>query len=530
MARCRIFSCTCPEELFDFNHKSPMPHIDVDSIRNLNDFPSTWRISLPDSSCPSPSHAPSDAFAMFVSSLELGVRFPLPPFAMKFLSENKLVPAQLQSKGWAHLMGFHVRCVQKGIEPSTNLLFCFFHTHGGLDSITLRKSSGIHSIYSDDFPKSKSKSIDPWFLVHPPASSWDAPLGWCHHRVDESKLSRKDIRKVFMDQISTMIAGNEIALSTLLEPQNLAAAGWCTNSNFLPTNDPLHTPYQVEVGNRGNTTSASCIVVSPKEPSRGDISIPSVDPSTCPLNEVNFIHLLGPELPSLEDNFFDDILSVSSNPLDGFLDDFSENPITYVEGGLGDISSLWHFRCMHRCSVFNLYDYNAFLLLLSCAESNPFKEAMRVKRRKLDRPSNLPPTNELPRAPPKRAKDKGRDIAEKPTRPGRRVLRFEKHRPITLPKVDDTLPPWNDGEGRTFQGSEFTTRAGFLDTDSVGMRGVAPRLVLSMILPRDEDSLFGPSEDCFDSAETGALKVICCYLAYSYLTLPFLYIYIFLFF
>ena len=50
-------------------------------------------------------------------------------------------------------------------------------------------------------------------------------------------------------------------------------------------------------------------------------------------------------------------------------------------------------------------------------------------------------------------------------------------------------------------------RAGVLDTDSVEMRGVAPRLVLSTILPKDEESLFHPSEECFDLAETGALRV-----------------------
>ena len=129
---------------------------------------------------------------MFESSLDLGVRFPLLPFVVKFLSENKLVPAQFQTKGWAHLIGFHVRCIQEGIKPSTNMLFRFFHTHGGLDSITLRKSAAVHSIFSDDLPKPSTKSADSCFLIHPPAPSWNDPLRWCHHGVDKSKL---DLRK-----------------------------------------------------------------------------------------------------------------------------------------------------------------------------------------------------------------------------------------------------------------------------------------------------------------------------------------------
>ena len=336
MACCQKFLCTCPEELRDTNPMFTMPLLDVDKIKNDYDFPSTWQISLPDSSCPSPYHAPSDAFAMFVNSMELGVRFPLPPFAMQFLSENKLVPAQLHPKGWAFLMGFHVRCVQKGIEPSSNLLLCFFHTHGCSNSITLRKSSATHPLFFDDMSKIKSKPEDPWFLVHPPASSWNAPLGWCYHRSEESRLSKKDLRKMFKDQISTLIIDNDITLSALLEPPNLAAAGWRINPSYFSSRNHAYLSHE---DNHDKTASTSCILVSSKEFSRNDVGAHILDPFTAPLNFDNLTNSLGPELPSLEDNFFDDVMSVSSNPLDDCLDKCSNSPVVHMEGELGNASS-----------------------------------------------------------------------------------------------------------------------------------------------------------------------------------------------
>ena len=160
-----------------------------------------------------------------------------------------------------------------------------------------------------------------------------------------------------------------------------------------------------------------------------------------------------------------------------------------------------------------------FLTLCFCTESNPFKDAMRAKKRKASGPPSRIVPAKLPSLPSQPIQDKNR-VIDKPIRPSRRLPRSEKHRPITLPKLGDTLSPWTDDEGRSYKGSEFIARTGVLDTDSVMTRGVAVRLIQSTILPRDEDGFFGPSEDCMDIAESGGLKVdFLIYLALSTLLL-----------
>ena len=155
--------------------------------------------------------------------------------------------------------------------------------------------------------------------------------------------------------------------------------------------------------------------------------------------------------------------------------------------------------------------YSCFCLLtLSLSifvELNSFKEALKVKKRKVIDPPRQITSTKHPGPPPQSVLDKNRVVAAKPIRLSRRLPRSEKHRPITLPKLGDTLPPRSDDEGRSYKGSEFVARTRVLDTDSVTTRGVATRLIQSMILPKDENGFFGPSKDCMDVAESGALKV-----------------------
>ena len=95
------------------------------------------------------------------------------------------------------------------------------------------------------------------------------------------------------------------------------------------------------------------------------------------------------------------------------------------------------------------------------------------------------------------------------TRRERRELASEKEkkRALKFPSLIAPIPNFELQNGRALNGEDFRTYPGLLDTDSVDMPGVAARLNLSTILPRDEGQYFGDPLSMMQIAEQELTKV-----------------------
>ena len=174
------------------NPNSFIHHSAIERLKSDFSFPPDWRVETPDlhnASCP--ALIPKASFAIHEYSMQRGLRFPLPDFAMLFLRENNLVPFQLHPKGWTTFMAFHVLCCLKEVVPTLHLFQCFFILRKCSDregTFTIQRALRADSLFIDDIPKPPKKFYHHWFIIFPPEEFWNAPLRWCWTRPESKKI------------------------------------------------------------------------------------------------------------------------------------------------------------------------------------------------------------------------------------------------------------------------------------------------------------------------------------------------------
>ena len=100
---------------------------DIDLLRSLYDFPAGLDIRAPTPDEPCTMPGPGE-IAFFEGAFECGLRLPLHPDIVRFLSHHGLCPSRLSPSGWATLIGFFIFWRVQGFEafPTVSELLYFF--------------------------------------------------------------------------------------------------------------------------------------------------------------------------------------------------------------------------------------------------------------------------------------------------------------------------------------------------------------------------------------------------------------------
>jgi len=148
-------------------------HILVDSSSRLcfanfekvyDATPSGYIVRYPRLDEPDPSQVDKGYIAIHYASLEVGLRFPLPPSAKEWLRHYRIVPAQLHPNGWAQLVGFSILCHQRDVVPSLILfiLFLGFKKLVKTDTSTRFRKHLVLSYFLLFLIRSTDSKVDGW--------------------------------------------------------------------------------------------------------------------------------------------------------------------------------------------------------------------------------------------------------------------------------------------------------------------------------------------------------------------------------
>ena len=141
---------------------------DVNQIVDAFRIPQSWVPRTPMAGELTPQ-VRNGGMAIHLDSLRYGLRIPIHPFALEFLRDEVVTPAQLHPHVWGILTGFYVLCRARGVEPTAPLLRYFFRTktvQHNQEFLALQTMQSRVKLFSDKFTKIDGFE-DRWLVVRP---------------------------------------------------------------------------------------------------------------------------------------------------------------------------------------------------------------------------------------------------------------------------------------------------------------------------------------------------------------------------
>ena len=169
---------------------------------------------------------------IFKASIECGFRFPISDFGIAVLDYYRIAPSQMHPNGWSQVIGFDVLCHLRGVEPSLDLLVAFLRIRES-NTTGLYTFQRVYALRFANrlFERPPNKVYDfetQWLVVEVPATlGIPFPSKWGVY-LRHTLPSIRELRSRFPTQIDRLRVENPIPFEVLLTPRQLELAGWGT--------------------------------------------------------------------------------------------------------------------------------------------------------------------------------------------------------------------------------------------------------------------------------------------------------------